>query len=322
LATLLVIGGTGFFGKSIIDGFNKNLLDPWNINEIIVMARNVEDIQKQYPQSLSKKISFLKADIAFLKSLPIADFIIHAAASTNAKNYLLAPIKEKSNIIKGVLNYCDLAKKFHYKSKIVYVSSGAIYGAQPYDLEKIPENFEFLNANQLPENKRDYAYAKRDSEKAIYDLGNDGLDVSIARCFTFLGQWLPLDQHFAIGNFIHDGLLGRPIKVNAKHRVYRSYMYADDLVEWLMTIADKSSGSCPIYNVGSDQSILIDELAYKVGLYFGQNISYGYYLDEFVDRYIPCTDKAKNLLNLKIRYDLDNAILKTIQLIKQQGSYV
>jgi len=321
MASLLVIGGSGFFGKTILDAFQRNLLDPWGIDNIMIIARHPEELQKNYSQLITSKVKLLKGDIGSINELPFADYVIHAAASTDARNYHLSPLMERSNIIRGTLNYCELAKEFNQKSKIVYVSSGAVYGTQPHDLEKVSEDFDFLNADQLPENKRDYAYAKRESEKAIFDLSLSGLNVSIARCFAFLGQWLPLDQHFAVGNFIHDGLLGRPIKVNAKYRVYRSYMYADDLVEWLMTIAGKSSESCPIYNVGSDQSILIDELAYKVGLYFGQNISFGYYLDEFVDRYIPCTDKAKNMLNLKNKYNLDDAISKTIQLIKLQGNY-
>lgn len=265
MASLLVIGGTGFFGKSILDAFQRNLLDPWSIDKVIIMARNPEALQKNHSQLLTSKVKLLKGDIASTNELPFANYIIHAAASTDARNYQLAPLKERSNIIRGTLNYCELAKEFNQKSKIVYVSSGAVYGPQPPNLEKIPEDFVFLDAEQLPESKRDYAYAKRDSEKAIYDLGNYGLNVSIARCFAFLGSWLPLDQHFAIGNFINDGLNFCSIKVNARHKVYRSFMYADDLVEWLMTIAEKSSSSSPVYNVGSDQSILIDELAQKIG---------------------------------------------------------
>jgi dTDP-glucose 4,6-dehydratase len=202
------------------------------------------------------------------------------------------------------------------------VSSGAVYGSQPHDLEKISEDFNFLDAEQLPENKRDYAYAKRDSEKAINELGNYGLDVSIARCFAFLGPWLPLDQHFAIGNFINDGLNFRPININAKHKVYRSYMFADDLVEWLMTIAEKSRTSSPVYNVGSDQSILIDELAQKISSIFGQNAPMYSYESDYIDRYVPNIDKAKNELNLKNKYHLDDAIKLTIKLLKQRNIYV
>jgi dTDP-glucose 4,6-dehydratase len=198
------------------------------------------------------------------------------------------------------------------------VSSGAVYGTQPYDLEKIPEDFDFLDAEQLSESKRDYAYAKRDSEKAINDLGNYGLDVSIARCFAFLGPWLPLDQHFAIGNFINDGLNNRKIKVTAKHKVYRSYMYADDLVEWLMKIAEKSNPSCPIYNVGSDQEILIDELASKIGDFFHQETEIPPYSSQEIDRYIPDTHKAKKDLDLNLKYDLEGSIFLTIKILRKK----
>lgn len=322
MASLLVIGGSGFFGKSILDAFQRNLLDSWDIDTLMIMARHPEELKKNHSQLITSKVKLLKGDIASINELPFADYVIHAAASTDARNYNLAPLKERSNIIRGTLNYCELAKKFNQKSKIVYVSSGAVYGTQPYDLEKIHEDFDFLDAEQLPESKRDYAYAKRDSEKAIANLGMIGLNVSIARCFAFIGPWLPLDQHFAIGNFINDGLNFRSINVNARHKVYRSYMYADDLVAWLMTIAEKSSTSSPVYNVGSDQSILIDELAQKIGAIFGVNAPLRTHESYYIDRYVPNIDKAKNELNLVNKYHLDDAINLTIKLLKQRNIYV
>jgi len=317
MASLLVIGGTGFFGKSILDAFQRNLLKKWDIDNLTIMARNPEELQRKHSQLITSQVKLLKGDIATINELPFADYVIHAAASTDARNYHLAPLKERSNIIRGTLNYCELAKKFHQNSKIVYVSSGAVYGTQPHDLEKIPEDFHFLDINQLPESKRDYAYAKRDSECVIYNLGNDGLDTSIARCYAFVGPWLPRDQHFAIGNFINDGLNNRKIKVTAKHRVYRSYMYADDLVEWLMKISDKSNPSCPIYNVGSDQEILIDDLAFKIGDFFHQETDILPCLSQDVDRYIPDISKAKKDLDLNLKYNLDEAISRTIESIKK-----
>lgn len=317
MASLLVIGGTGFFGKSILDAFQRNLLEKWDVDNLIIMARNPDELKKNHSQLITSKVKLLKGDIATINELPFADYVIHAAASTDARNYHLAPLKERSNIIRGTLNYCELAKKFHQKSKIVYVSSGAVYGTQPHDLEKIPEDFDFLDADQLPENKRDYAYAKRDSEKAIIDLGLSGLNVSIARCFAFIGPWLPLDQHFAIGNFINDGLNNRKIKVTAKHKVYRSYMHADDLVEWLMKMSEKSNPSCPIYNVGSDQEILVGDLASKIGVFFQQQIDTQPNSSEHIDRYIPNISKAKRDLDLNLKYNLDEAISNTIARIRK-----
>ena len=73
----------------------------------------------------------------------------------------------------------------------------------------------------------------------------------------FVGRYLPKDQNFAIGNFIADGIKGNEINVKTNRIVSRSYMYADDLVKWLLTIADNSKPTCPIYNVASDKEIEI-----------------------------------------------------------------
>jgi nucleoside-diphosphate-sugar epimerase len=314
---LLIIGGSGFFGKSILDAFQRNLLDPWDIGHVFAMARNPEILQADSSQLLNHKVTLIKNDIALATDIPVVDYVIHAAASSDARNYLTSPLEERLNIISGTLNYCYLAKKFHKKTKIVYVSSGAVYGSQPDNIDKIPEDFNFLDADHLPYSKRDYAYAKRDSEKAIICLGSENsLDVSIARCFTFVGHWLSLNQHFAIGNFINDGLHNRKIKVNTTQKVYRSYMYADDLVEWLMTIAEKSNPSSPIYNVGSDQEILINDLALKIGNLFNQEVDCGPFTSDYIDRYIPDISKAKKELNLNLEYDLMRTIITSVERIR------
>ena len=145
------------------------------------------------------------------------------------------------------------------------------------------------------------------------DTGNcTGLAVSIARCFAFVGPWLPRNQHFAIGNFIDDGLHNNPISVKAQHAVYRSYMHADDLVEWLMTIADNARPTCPIYNVGSDHAVLMGELAQLVADVCHTSAVIPPLTDPRTDRYIPSIRKAATELGLSIRIDLPAAIQKTI----------
>lgn len=319
MASLLVIGGTGFFGKSILDFFQREGLNAWNIDRVIVMSRNAERLKSEAPSLLSANIELFSADISHTDYLPQADFVIHAAASSDARNYLARPLEERKNIQAGVLNYCRLAKIFHPNSKIIFVSSGAVYGTQPEYLERIPENYSFSDPNDIPEGKRDYACAKRDAELAIQQLGEDGLSVSIARCFAFVGPWLPLDQHFAIGNFIADSLANRPITVKAQHKVYRSYMYVDDLVEWMMTIADHSSPQCPTFNVGSDEAILMGELAQIVAYGFGQNVNVPPIIDTRVDRYIPAIFKICDELGVELKYDLPSAIAATIRAIRNRN---
>ena len=316
MKTLLVIGGTGFFGKSILDAFGRGLLMPWNVTHVIVMSRHADALLKTAPQLVNKNVTLLSADITTMDSLPFADYVIHAAASTDVRDYTTQPEQERLNIQAGTYHYCDLAKQFHAKSKIVYVSSGAVYGRQPPELEQISEGYQFLDLEDAPEGKRDYACAKRDAELAVIKLGADGFNVSIARCFAFVGRWLPRDQHFAIGNFMRDILEGGPIVVQTKHQVYRSYMYADDLVEWLMTIANNASKKCPTYNVGSDEAILLDDLANKLAQFYNIKAEIPLATDGKVDRYIPSIEKAKTELGLCLKYDLIASIHKAINVLK------
>ncbi len=312
MATLLIIGGTGFFGKSILDAHRRGLLKSWDIGKIIVMSRNTKKLVNDCPELISDKVELLNGDISKIDFLPDADFVIHAAASTDASRYLSHNKEEKQNIISATLNYCRLALKFHKNSKVVFCSSGAVYGYQPENVKYLTEDMDLGTIERLDFVKKSYAYAKKDSEYAIQELGQNGLNVSIARCFAFVGKYLPRDQHFAIGNFIADGVAGRDIKVKANNKVYRSYMYAYDLVKWLMILAQNSQPQCPIYNVASETEIEIGKLANLVADIFNVSVVYTENNSRPVDRYIPSVKKAINKFGLYDNYGLKESILMSV----------
>jgi len=105
VSTLLVIGGTGFFGKSILDFYKRGLLSPWGIDKVIVMSRNSDNFKHNYPELISQGVEFFTGDIATIDYLPRAEYVIHAAASTDASRYLSHNKEEKQNIISATLNY-------------------------------------------------------------------------------------------------------------------------------------------------------------------------------------------------------------------------
>lgn len=295
---LLIIGGTGFFGKSILDSFVSGKLKKFQVSELIILSRFTEKFQILYPEFVSSNVKYINGDIATVDYLPYADIIIHAASSTNQIDYQEDSIREKENTEKGVSNYIKLAKKFHKNSKIVYCSSGAVYGNQPRDVSNIIEDFPFQDLGNMTTLKRDYALSKRNAEKLVLKAGEDGLKVSIARCFTFYGKYLPEDGHFAYASFLKSAKMGKDIIVNTDHEVIRSYMHADDLVNSLIKVALSSNSNCPTYNVGSDKPISIFLLAKKIALEFNvnvikkKNINYN-----LIDRYVPNTNKLKTIIN-------------------------
>ncbi len=309
---LLIVGGSGFFGKSILDAFQRGLLKQWSIEKIIVISRNANKLTSTNPELINDNVELLDVDITSVDVLPFADYVIHAAASSDASKYTSQSDIEKKNIVQGTLNYCRLATKFHKDSMIVFISSGAVYGYQPEYVKYLTEDMAFGDIESLDEVKKSYAYAKRDAESAVQKLGQVGLNVSIARCFSFIGKYLPRDQHFAIGNFIADGLAGRDINVKADRRVYRSYMYADDLVVWLMSIANASNKECPVYNVGSDVAIEIHELAKLIADIFNVDVIQDKFKPLLVDKYIPSIKKAIKVLNVSNNHSFKDAILLSL----------
>ena len=298
--SLLIIGGTGFFGKSILDSFKRGLLEEFNINKILVLARNTDRFKLEYPELNFDGVELINGDISTMKLLPEADFVIHAATSTNMNDYnTISNNDGKKSIKEAVSNYCSIVPFFHSKSKILYCSSGAVYGKQPIDVDKIDENFKLQSdLSTLSIEKQNYCLGKRFAEDEIRKLGKLGMNVSIARCFAFSGKYLPKNQHYVLGNFIAQAEKGQTLFVNANGIVYRSYLNADDLVISLINILQISSTKCPIYNVGSDQEISIVELAKKIAQEYSVNYSCPNLNDNVViDRYVPNVDKLKKLLN-------------------------
>jgi dTDP-glucose 4,6-dehydratase len=306
--SLLIIGGTGFFGKSILDYFtNCNSL---KISKIIIFSRKSQNIQIN--KILKKKIKIIKVsgNILNIKKLPSADYVIYAAI---LKNY--------SHDLKAIKNYSNLALKYHSSSKILFVSSGAIYGVQKPKIKEFKEDYldKYKKINFKNGYKKKYSNIKLKSENLFKELGNKVLKVSIARCFSFVGRHLPQNLHYVIGNIINNVLKNKDISIKANYRIIRSYMFSDDLVRWLLKILDNSNNQCPIYNVGSDDYVDIRKLAFLLGKKYKVNVLSNKINRTFIDSYVPNINKAKKDLNLKIKYSSFEAVSHVINNLKKNG---
>lgn len=299
-----IIGGSGFVGKSYIDAYNLGFLNKFKIKNINIICRNTKKVKIFC--SKSQKINLIKGDISKLKSIPKSDLIIYSADKANLKK-----IKNSKRFLlkskKSINNFCRLVKKMK-SVKVLYVSSGAIYNYRKKDLFKKKK---LLNRDL-------YTLIKFYSEEQICKLRNFNIKTSIARCFTFIGRWLPRNEHFAVGNFINDGLNKKKILVKSKIRTVRSYMYANDLAFWLTKIGLNSKKDTRILDVGSDKPIEITDLAKLIGKLFNKKIIVKSNIYLGVDKYLPNIKKAKRELNLKLTYDLKKSILLTIKGINEQ----
>ena len=319
---LFVTGGTGFIGCWLLESFAR-ANDRLGLGaESLVLTRNVEAFARKAP-GLARRpdIRFQAGDVRDF-AFPAGRFshVIHAATEASATLNDEHPEVMLDTIVTGTRRALDFSAQCGAK-QFLLTSSGAVYGRQPAAVTHVAEGW--TGGPDVSSPQSAYAEGKRMSELlcAIH-ARRHGLEVKVARIFALAGPYLPLDTHFAMGNFIRDALAGGPIKVNGDGTPYRSYLYAADLAIWLWTILIRGTGNHP-YNVGSRNALTIAELAGAVS-----RVLPGHVPVEIAQkpapgqpaaRYVPDTARAEKELGLREWVPLDEAIRRTAQWHKNQS---
>jgi nucleoside-diphosphate-sugar epimerase len=317
--TIFITGGTGFFGIWLTMSFvfiNRKL----KLNsKIILLTRNKDKFINKHKWLVGySEIRFLEGDIINFNYIEEdIDYIIHAATDASVKLNIEQPLVMFETVVNGTKRILEFAKLKKVES-FLFISSGAVYGAQPSSIENISEDY--FGAPNTSDATSVYGEGKRMAEVlcAVYHNHYD-LPVKVARCYAFMGPFLSLDSHFAAGNFIGNKIKEEDIIIEGDGTPFRSYMYSADLVIWLWNILFKGKNNNP-YNVGSNQSISISQLAEliskqnnskKTNVIIKSPLS-----DKPVLRYVPDTSKALNELDLRIYTDIETCIRKTIDFNK------
>jgi nucleoside-diphosphate-sugar epimerase len=311
---IFVTGGTGFFGCWLLESLVW-AIDRLNLNtKAVILTRDVATFQLKIPHLANHPaIKFYAGDVRNFK-FPDGDFshIIHGATAASASLNSNDPLLMIDTIVQGTKHTLEFAKQSGAK-KFLLTSSGAVYGRQPSEITHLSEDY--LGAPDPMNPANAYGEAKRLSELLCAIASHESqFETKIARCFAFVGPHLPLDTHFAIGNFIRDSLQGKSIQILGDGTPYRSYLYAADLAIWLWTILFKGK-SCQPYNVGSDIEITINELGKLVTDVFDRQreiiIERQPLIGKAAERYVPSIQKALLDLQLQPYIDLATSIKKT-----------
>ena len=295
---LFITGGTGFFGKSMLDYRLRHPEWEWAQSEWVVLSRSPRKFIAKHP-GLAKQphVSFVSGDVRdFAYPRGRFDAVIHAATSAVPT---LADEEMASVIVDGTRHVAEFAKAADCPT-LLFTSSGAIYGP------RTSPSRETDGCNP----KTAYGRGKLAAERLLV---GSCLDAKIARCFAFVGPYLNRGIHFAIGNFMQDCLDGRPIVINGDGTPLRSYLYADDLVEWLFAILERGEAGRP-YNVGSDRAISMKDLACAVRKALGLPSDIrvlGADVPGASNVYVPDIARIKGELGVEIKHDLQEAIRKS-----------
>jgi nucleoside-diphosphate-sugar epimerase len=312
-ARIFITGGSGFIGCWLLEVLREADRQFQLGLQVLILSRDPQSFAHKAPHLANYSgFAVLQGDVTdFISPLGEFSHIIHAATDASAALNEHNPLKMFDTIVAGTRRVLALAAE-KKTAKVLFLSSGAVYGQQPWEMQHIPETVMLGPDSTDPRNT--YAQAKRSAEMlcAIYQK-QFGVPTTIARIFSLLGPGLALGIHFAAGNFIRNAIDGKPVIVNGNGLPCRSYLYTTDLVVWLLYLLQQGRAG-QAYNVGSEHAISIAELAARVAKVIGQG---EYQILGAPDtgwnpgRYVPDIQRIKTDLGMQETLTLDQAILRT-----------
>ena len=318
-ANLFLTGGTGFFGHWLLETLlyaNRALdLDL----RATVLTRSAQRFQAKSPHIANQpQISLLEGDIRSF-AFPSAHHthIVHAATDSGGQQTGRPAYELAESILEGTRHVLRFARETG-ATRLLYTSTGAVYGRS----STLPHTPESSNGGPDPlQLASSYDEAKRMAEHLCVAYAHDTpLEPVIARCFAFVGPHLPLDAHFAIGNFVGAAIRGERVHIKGDGTPRRSWLYMSDLAAWLWTLLASGAPNRG-YNVGSDEAYTLAEAAHLVAHTLHPDGESGSTLGVQIDgvpnpaaplnSYVPSVDRARQELGLRVTVPLEQAIRRT-----------
>lgn len=313
-ARIFMTGGTGFFGCWLLETLSW-ANDRLNLGaSAVVLTRDPGRFARMAPHLAAHRTITLHAGDVRSFEFPEGRFshVVHAATDT----VVPASLNQRhlfDIIVDGTRRTLDFARSRGIP-RFLFASSGAVYGRQPSHITHLAEDYEGAPRTDDPGSA--YGEGKRAAELACVLSADSSFAPVIARGFAFVGPYLPLDAHLAVGNFIRDAMAGGPVRVAGDGAPYRSYLYAADLAVWLWTMLLKGTPA-RAYNVGSGEAVTIAELAARVVrlIHPGAAIEIARAVSPGAppQRYVPSVKRAEQELGLRVSVPLDDAIARTVE---------
>ncbi len=321
-ARIFVTGGTGFIGTWMLESLVWANARLGADVKATVLTRTKDRFAAANPQvAADPAISFQEGDVRdFAFSAEKFSHVIHGATAASAKLNTEMPLEMVGTIVEGTRRTLDFTVECGAR-QLLQMSSGGVYGRQPHGIANLGEDYEGAPDPMDPWSA--YGESKRLAEMLgmLYSKKH-GFEHKVARITALVGPRLPLDIHFAMGNFIRDAINGDTIRIAGDGTPYRSYLYIADLVAWLWTILVRGASNRP-YNAGSEVPFSIKETAEAVQRVCGSHseiaISKVPVAGALPSRYVPSTERARTELGLQQWTDLGTGIRRTVDWYRRAG---
>jgi len=313
---ILVTGGAGFIGshlveRLLVDGHHVSIIDNLSTGRL----ENIESF-KDNPKFRYVIGTVLNRDLMD-KLISKADQVYHLAAAVGVKYIIENPLLSLKTNIVGTDTVLELANK--NKAKVLITSSSEIYGKS----EKVPfseQDDRLLGSTHI--SRWGYSCSKAiDEFLALAFFREKKLPVVIVRCFNTVGPRQTGQYGMVLPKFIKAALLDQPIVIFGNGKQSRCFADVSDVVEAFINLMNAPNCEGEIFNVGTQESISIEDLALKVKAMCKSKsrIEYMRYEDAYEEGFedmmnrMPDLSKIREYIGYEPKFSLDDIIQRMIE---------
>jgi UDP-glucuronate 4-epimerase len=299
---IIVTGGAGFIGSSIVDSLLK-------LNYMVTVVDNLDDfynpeiklsnIQHHFN---NPNFTFHKLDITNIDAIDnnLRDTyhaIIHLAAKVGVRESIVNPIAYSKVNTDGTLNLLNFAKEKGIR-QFVFASSSSVYGINTEVPWKEETNIDSIISP--------YAVSKRAAE--LYGMTYSGLfnlRFIVLRLFTVYGPRQRPD--LAVNKFVNEVLEKRPLRIFGNGDSKRDYTYVTDVADAFIKALNFTATNFEIFNIGHSTPVSLLELIQKIEKIFSSKAIVEFTGMQTGD--VPMTfaniSKAMKMLGYNPKIDID-----------------
>lgn len=313
---ILITGGAGFIGshlaeRLLADGHQVAIIDNLSTGSLDNIESFKDNANFHYTIG-----SILNRELLD-KLMDGVDQVYHLAAAVGVKYIIENPLLSLKTNIVGTDNVLELANK--HKAKVLITSTSEIYGKS----DQVPfkeEDDRLLGSTHI--SRWGYSCSKAiDEFMALAYFREKRLPVVIVRCFNTVGPRQTGQYGMVLPKFIKAALLDQPLVVYGSGKQTRCFADVSDVTGAFVKLMSTPECVGEIFNVGTTESISIDDLARKVKSICRSKsrIDYMSYEEAFEEGFEdmmnrkPSLDKISKFIGYDPKYSLDDIIKRMIE---------
>ena len=311
----LITGGAGFIGSHLAErllnqGDEVLLLDDLSTGSI----ENIRHLKKC--DRMQYFLDSIENKQLLAELVDESDVVFHLAAAVGVRLIVESPVRTIETNVNGTQLVLNAACK---KRKLVFTASTSeVYGKNGH----VPFH-EDADLVLGPTTKARWSYAASkalDEFLALSYWKEKKQPVVIARLFNTVGPRQTGRYGMVLPNFVSQALEGAPITVFGTGKQSRCFCDVNDAVEAILRLVSIDRAVGEVVNIGSDQEITIEDLAYLVKERTGSSSPVTYipyeqaYEPGFEDmlRRVPSLEKLERLTGFRPKTTLPEIVDRVV----------